>query len=389
MRHAAACGLREDQVIRIHYVTGSRADFGLMLKTLQTLNRAPAIDLGIVVTGQHTVPKYGQTSQDVVDSGLSIVSEIPVSLAGAGGHEMGYALADELAGMLRLWQNNRPDLVLLLGDRGEMLAAALAAVHLGIHVGHIHGGERSGTLDESFRHAISKLSHLHFAATGEAKDRLVRMGEMPANIHVIGAPGLVDLSIGVGKDRGWLAREFGLPADVPFALTVFHPVVQEAADAAFQIRALLGAVEKQGYAQLVLRPNSDAGGADIDRYLDSLAGNQNLCLVTHLRRDQFCRALSSVDLMIGNSSSGIIESASFGVPCVNLGNRQNNRQRNNNTVDCHTFESEAIGNAIKQAEALPQPFTNVYGDGSADRNLLDVLQNITLTQDMLSKLNAY
>ena len=215
------------------------------------------------------------------------------------------------------------------------------------------------------------------------------MGEMPGSIHVIGAPGLVDLPVGVAKDRGRLAREFGLPENLPIALTVFHPVVQEAAEAAVQIRMLLGAVEKQGYTQLVLRPNSDAGGADIDRYLDSLADNPNVRLVTHLRREHFCRALSSVDLMIGNSSSGIIESASFDVPCVNMGNRQNNRQRNNNTVDCGEFEGQAIGHAINRAEALPRPFINVYGDGTADQKLLNTLQNITLTQDMLSKLNTY
>jgi UDP-hydrolysing UDP-N-acetyl-D-glucosamine 2-epimerase len=376
--------------VKIHYVSGSRADFGLMLRTLRELDAAPGHDLALVVTGQHTVAKYGSTEQEIADSGIRIAGVIPVALSGTGGGEMALALADELAGMTRLWQADRPDLVLLLGDRGEMLAAALAAVHLGIHVGHFHGGERSGTLDESFRHAISKLSHFHLTATDEARDRLVRMGEDPNLIWVTGAPGLVGLSDGVDRDRASVLADYGLSPETPrLALTVFHPVVQEAALAGTQVQAVVEATATCGYAQIVLRPNSDAGGAKIDSYLDGLREQDKLRVVTHLKRQSYTRLLANADLLVGNSSSGIIESASFGTPCVNVGSRQNGRQRNRNVIDCPDVDAAAIAAAIDRASELPRVVDNVYGDGNAHLRLLKALAELSLAPEVLLKQNRY
>lgn len=373
--------------MNIDYVSGSRADFGLMRHCLCALAQIGAHRVEVVVTGQHTAPAYGDTVSEIAASGLSIAGTIPVQLSGAGGAEMALAMAEELAGMVALWQQRRPDLVLLLGDRGEMLAGALAAVHLGIHVGHIHGGERSGTLDESFRHAISKLAHFHFPTTPQSQERLVRMGEDPAAIHMIGAPGLVGLA--QAADREWLLERFALPANRPVALTIFHPVVQEADRAGEQTRAVIDAVTNEGFAQIVLRPNSDAGGAQIDAVLDELAGSPEIRIVTHLPRDEYCRALASVDLLAGNSSSGIIESASFNLPCVNIGTRQNGRERNANTVDAPEVTAPAIAAAIRTARSLPRNFTNLYGDGRAHQHLAEAIRQIDLSPRMLAKQNHY
>lgn len=375
--------------MKIQYVSGSRADFGLMVRTLRALDAAPEHDLAVVITGQHTVAKYGATRDELVGSGLRIAGEIPVSLMGQDGAEMAAALGVELQGMLKLWQEERPDLVLVLGDRGEILAAALAAVHLGIHVAHIHGGERSGTLDESFRHAVSKLVHFHFPATEDARERLVRMGEAPENIAVIGAPGLVGLTDGVVADRAAMLARFGLPSGRRLALTVFHPVVQEAAMAGEQVRAVVDGVAACDVAQVILRPNSDAGGTHIDRVLDSLAGQEAIRVVTHLEREDYKLLLASADVLVGNSSSGIIESASFGTPCVNVGNRQNGRQRNANTIDCPEVDAEAIARAVDTALAMPRVAENVYGDGRADINLLAALEKVQLAPAILLKQNTY
>jgi len=373
--------------MNIHYVSGSRADFGLMRHCLCALRDVGGHRVEIVATGQHTNAQYGDTLGDIRASGLPVIRAISAKLSGAGGAEMALAMAAELTGMVALWQEHRPDLVLLLGDRGEMLAGALAAVHLGIHVGHIGGGERSGTLDESFRHAVSKLSHFHFPTTRQSLERLERMGEDPATMHMIGAPGLVGLA--QAADRDWLLARFALPPDKPVALTIFHPVVQEADAASAQMRAVIEAVADEGFSQIVLRPNSDAGGAQIDAVLDQLRGGDDIRIVAHLAREDFCSALASADVMVGNSSSGIIESASFGVPCVNIGSRQNGRERNDNTIDAPLADAACITAALRKARQLPRNSTNIYGDGQAHRHLVDAIGGIDFSPRSLSKQNSY
>ena len=374
----------------INYVSGSRADFGLMAQTLAGLAARPDFNLGIVVTGQHLLAQYGTTLDDVRRLGLPIVGEIPVTLSGQSGGEMARALAQELLGFIDLWQHQRPDLVMVLGDRGEMLAATLAAVHLGIHVAHLHGGERSGTLDESFRHAISKLAHFHFAATEDSQRRLISMGENPSHIFVVGAPGLVGLPKFPPRQAGAFAAAHGLdPTARHHALVVFHPVVQEASDAGTQFAAIIDALVKTDAAAVILRPNSDAGGALIDEMIDQQANSTRFRIYDHLPRDEFLLSLAMADVLVGNSSSGIIESASFGTPCLNLGSRQNGRLRNANTVDCPTFSSAAIVEMLQRALALRGPFTNLYGDGETVARIANLLPKLPLTAATLAKSNQY
>jgi UDP-hydrolysing UDP-N-acetyl-D-glucosamine 2-epimerase len=302
---------------------------------------------------------------------------------------MALAFAVEVEGLSRLWAQHRPDLVLLLGDRGEMLAAAIAAFHLEIAIGHIHGGERSGTLDEGFRHAISKLASWHFPATDQSAERLVRMGESPAAITKIGAPGLVELASFRPMPPGWLSERFGLPVGRFVALVVFHPVVQEARDAFAQTRELLQALADSGLAAVIVRPNSDAGGREIDRCLSQFGERAGFVVLEHLVREEYLRTLSSADLMIGNSSSGIIESASLGTPCVNVGSRQEGRERNDNVIDCPEVRRRAIGLAITSALALRGPFENLYGDGDANFRLRDALLALPPGDRAPKKRNAY
>lgn len=374
----------------IHYVSGSRADFGLMERCLLHIHSASRHDVGVIATGQHMVAQYGNTLDQIIESGLPLIGEIPVQLSGESGSEMCFALADELKGFVSVWTKTRPDLVLLLGDRGEMVAAALAAVHLGIHVAHIHGGERTGTLDESFRHVITKLSHFHFPATQDAYDRLIKMGELKDHIHIIGAPGLVGIA---GRDTGnpdSLLKDIGLDDHgEALALCVFHPVVQEADKAAEQMRLVVEATQKMGYALLILHPNSDAGGAGISAYLDGIPQNDRLRILTHLDRDRYLDVLSVSDLLIGNSSSGIIESASFGVPCVNIGSRQEGRLRNGNTFDCPRVNEADITKQLICAGNWTRSRVNFYGKGDANIKLLEAINRLELTHEALSKKLSY
>lgn len=375
--------------MKLHYVSGSRADFGLMVRTLEALNYEADFELGVIATGQHTAAGYGGTITDIKTSKVPLLHTIPVKLSGRDGLEMAEANALQLSGFAKYWTYNRPDMVLTLGDRGEMLMAAVAAAYLGIPVGHFHGGERSGTIDESLRHAISKISHFHFTATEDARQRLIKLGEREDQIWTVGAPGLVGLTDGITSDRAWLCCTFNIRNVDTLALLIFHPVVQEQAQAGEQISTILDAMQSLGLGGLILRPNSDAGGHNINDVLDSFMSENNFAILDHLPRDIFKKVLASVDLFVGNTSSGIIESASFGIPFVNIGSRQNGRLRNSNVIECPVIAIDEIISALRAAKSLSGPFENIYGDGDVAQRLIKVLRTTPPDNSVLSKLNTY
>jgi len=381
---------------RVLYVSGTRADFGLMQRTLAAIAADPRLELGVAVTGMHLLPAYGHTICEIEAAGLPMVARIPVALDGSGGAAMARAMATQLDGLVGVCQQWQPDLLLLLGDRGEMLAAALAAVHLMIPVAHIHGGERSGTVDESVRHAISKLAHLHLVATEGSRQRLIRMGEQPDQIWVTGAPGLD--GIGAGMARGAAARAAwcqaqGFDPGRPVLMVLFHPVLQEAASASQQAEVLLqGIAQAAPTAQLlVLAPNSDGGAAAIAQVwrerLPALGLEHRL--LTHLPRSDYLEALAAVDALVGNSSSGIIEAASFDLPVVDVGSRQQARERSANVRHAGA-EATQVAEALQQALATGrQPVINVYGDGQAAARIGEILASVPLPAGLLAKLNSY
>jgi GDP/UDP-N,N'-diacetylbacillosamine 2-epimerase (hydrolysing) len=387
---------------RVLYVSGSRADFGLMRRTLEAIAADPRLELGLAVTGMHLLSAYGHTVGEIEAAGLPVVARIPVSLDGSSGAAMARAMAAQLEGLITACEQWQPELVLLLGDRGEMLAGALAAVHLGIAVAHIHGGERSGTVDESVRHAISKLAHLHLVATEQSRQRLIRMGERPEQSWVTGAPGLEGVREAApshGQARAQLCARHGLDAVRPLLLMLFHPVLQEAASAAEQAQVLLDGVglwavslpADEAPQLLVLNPNSDAGGAAIaDVWQKQLpATGLEHRLLTHLPREHYLEALAGVDALVGNSSSGIIEAASFDLPVLDLGMRQQARERSANVLTA-PLKAGAIAQALARALARGrEPTVNVYGDGRARRRIVELLATTPLPPALLAKLNSY
>ncbi|QDQ86247.1 UDP-N-acetylglucosamine 2-epimerase (hydrolyzing) [Alcaligenaceae bacterium SJ-26] len=372
----------------ICYLTGTRADFGLMASTLQRIEQHPALDLSLIVTGMHLSEQFGFTAREVEAAGFDIQSRIPCDMRHVDGAQMAVNIAVVLQGCVQSLMVRRPDLLLVLGDRGEMLAATLAAVHLGIPVAHVHGGERSGTIDESVRHAISKLAHIHLVSTVQARERLIQMGELSEYIHVVGAPGLDGLTALELPDRSSLCCSAGLDPEGRVALLVFHPVLQEAASAGEQMRVVAQALRNSGYQVLALMPNADAGNEAVREVLES-ARAADFVLKTHLPRADFLAWMACVDVMIGNSSSGIIEAASFGTPVVNVGSRQNMRERNANVHDV-PIDSHSLGLALRQVSIRDKgPYQNIYGDGRAADRIAELLAHVPLSPSMLDKCNAY
>ncbi len=377
---------------KILYVTGTRADFGLMASTLQAIAAHPVLELQIVVTGMHLSPTYGLTVREIEALGLPVSARVPVNVEARTPLAMSEGVGEMVVGLSRALADLRPDLVMVIGDRGEMLAAAIAALHLAIPVLHLHGGERSGTIDEPVRHAITKLSHWHFVATEASRERVVRMGERPDHVWITGAPSLDGLAALAATPRAEVLRALQLPEAARYVLVLFHPVVQEIRDMHAQTLQLAQALHDAlpaGTHVVWLSPNSDAGSSEILQALDDADHSLTVHRIAHLPRPQFVAALKHAEALVGNSSAGIIEAASLGTPVVNIGTRQRDRERNANTRDCEG-DRASIATALREMLAHG-PFAphNRYGDGHAGQRIVHLLATLPIEDGLLDKVNTY
>ncbi len=374
------------------YVTGTRADFGLMASTLQQVAAHPDLQLQVAVTGMHLSETYGATVRDIEALGLPIVARIPTDVEERSAASMAQGIGQAIVGLTQAMTASAPDLVMVIGDRGEMLAGAIAAIHLGIPVVHLHGGERSGTVDEPVRHAITKLSHWHFVATEESRDRVIRLGERPEHVWITGAPSLDGLQEIAATPRAAVLRDLGLPQDAHYALVLFHPVVQEKDSSELQTGILASALAKAFESANIhivwLDPNADAGSGGIVRALEGMK-DERLHRVTHLPRSRFVAALAQADALIGNSSAGIIEAASFGTPVVNIGSRQRSRERNANTIDCEVACDAIVDAVTRSLEHGAYAPRNRYGDGHSGQRIAQLLATLPIEPGLLDKVNTF
>lgn len=371
------------------YLSGSRADFGLMRSTLLQAASSPALRVQVAVTGMHLSTAHGHTVDDIRAAGLTVCGEVPVDVTTRTRASMAAGIGECLHGMTQLLQTQRPDFLVLLGDRGEMLAGAIAALHLGIASVHIHGGERSGTVDEPVRHAISKLSTWHMVTTDASRERLHRMGEMPGHIFVTGAPGLDGLMELASGSREDALLALQMPQAKAFLLVLFHPVVQQSGDAYGQTIAVLTALAHLGLPVLWLEPNADAGSLEVLRALDEVLLPVGSRRVQHLSRNVFASAMRHCAVMVGNSSAGIIEAATFGTPVINVGDRQRLRERNAGVVDVVPVLDDittALLAALLQGRG---PCENRYGDGRAGERIVQHLTSLPMNPCLIEKSNAY
>lgn len=375
---------------KVLYFTGTRADFGLMQPTLRRIAATPGLALEICVTGMHLSERFGSTFREVEASGLQIAARVPADVDDDSALGMARAAAQVMHGAVSVLEERRPHIVLVLGDRAEMLSAGLAAVLAGRAVVHLCGGERSGSVDDAMRHALSKLAHVHLVATAQSRERLLRMGEPADRIHVVGMPGLVGLRALASRSRGDLAAEHGFDVARPLAVVLFHPVVQDAALAGEQCRTVLEAVRDEGLQALCLMPNADAGNARVRDAIEAVcAATPAFRAVTHLPRHDYVSLLAASDVLVGNSSSGVIEAASFATPVVNVGDRQRDRERNANVVDAEPTLGalrRAIAAALGRAR---RPLRNVYGDGDTDVRVAAILASLRIDTALLKKATTY
>ena len=384
--------MTEGAARRIGVVTVSRSDYGHLRPVLEALRRAPDLELLLLVAGMHLASEFGLTVRDIEADGFPISARVEM----LGGDDTPEAVAAAtgrgVAGFGEVFARIRPDVVVVLGDRFEMLAAAVAALPFALPVAHIHGGELSeGAMDNQIRHAITKLAHLHFASAEPHARRIAAMGEEPWRIHSVGAPGLDRLATTEPLSRAALARELRLPEAGPWLLVTFHPVTLEYRDTAAHIDELLAAIEKTDGFIVITYPNADTSGRLIIERIEEFAGrhSRRCRLAKSLGERPYLSLLRHADLMIGNSSSGLIEAPSFGLPVVNVGSRQRGRLRGANVIDLEPSREDILrGIEAAQAPAFrarARAAANPYGDGHAAPRIVDVLRSVPIDARLVQK----
>ena len=370
-------------VRNILYVTGTRADYGLMHETLKLLDEDESIQLDVVATGMHLMHEFGYSIDEIKRDNFNL-HVADQTFKKDDERSMSEFIGNLITDLTRLFGQINPDIVLLLGDRGEMLAGAIVASYLQIPIAHIHGGDVSSTVDDAARHAITKFANIHFPATELSASRIRQMGENPDNIFVVGAPGLDSIIKSKNNiDEGYLKDKYTIEKD--FVLVLQHPVSLEVDDSAFQISQTLDAIAQTDYQTILVYPNADAGG----RAMISKINEYDVDAYKNIPHDDFIGLLGMASILIGNSSSGIIESSSFKLPVINIGTRQLGREKASNVVDVDYNKDEILKaiDYINSDEYQNQlnNCINPYGDGNASERICDILKNIELTKDLLNK----
>lgn len=369
---------------RICVVTGNRAEYGLLYWLLREIQQQPALALQVVITGAHLSPEFGLTGRDVEDAGFPVAARVEMLLSSDTPVGMGKSLGVGVMGFADTLARLRPHLLVVLGDRVELLAAATTAMIHAIPIAHIHGGESSeGVMDDMVRHALTKLSHLHFVAAEPYRQRVIRMGEHPARVFNTGAPGLDHLTRTPLLDRPAWEQQTGFPLGGCNILLTHHPVGEEGLG---EIDAVLAALDHFPLARVVITgSNADAGGRAINQRLADFAARQpqRAGFFTNLGTVRYLSLLQLVDVVVGNSSSGIIEAPALATPTVNVGPRQKGRLRAPSILDTIP-EEEAITAAIRQAltPAFQQRAARKetpYGQGDACRKMAAILRDTPLT----------
>ena len=371
-------------------VTGSRADYGLLRPVMLEARRRMALQ--VIATGMHLVPAVGSTYAEIEKDGIVIDALVSSVVSGDDPPANAKSIGLGILGMTDALRRLQPDVALLLGDRSEILAAAIATSFSGLVLGHVHGGDSPrGGYDEYARHAITKLAHLHFPATAASAERIVRLGERPEHVHVVGAPGLDSVLHAELPDSAALAERYGVEAK-RFILFVLHPLSTDPGSAADELRCVLDGTLAADLPVVAVYPNTDPGGDAMRRALEGLGGRvtarPNIPHLDYLALLRDCAAL------VGNSSSGIIEAPSFRTPVVNVGPRQEGRERAGNVLDA-PIDAEAVGDAIRTVlhdaafRARLAQVSNPYGDGNAARRIVDVLESVELGPEIRRKRLTY
>ncbi|MCC7109124.1 MAG: UDP-N-acetylglucosamine 2-epimerase (hydrolyzing) [Deltaproteobacteria bacterium] len=373
---------------RVCVVVGSRANYSSIKSAMRAIQAHPEMELQLVTGASAVLDRYGHVSRLIEADGFKVQARVFMLVEGGTPATMAKSTGLGLMELTTTFETLKPDIVLTVGDRFETMATTLAAAYMNIALAHTMGGEVSGTIDESIRHAVTKFAHIHFPACTDARERIIRLGERPEDVHMVGCPRIdlvkeiLEASDTERDDELLRAEGVGDVVDThkPFILISQHPVTTEYGEGEKQIAATLRAAKESGLPAVALWPNADAGAEDIARGIRKFrerGDSGGIRFYKNLPIDVYVRLMKRAACLLGNSSSGIREGAFIGTPVVNIGSRQHMRQRGSNVIDVD-HEPAAIAAAVKhQVEHGPYRSEPIYGDGHAGERIADLLSRVS------------
>ena len=387
-------GLSPVKQRKIAVLTGARATYGYNRRIMRLIHESDDLELAVIVTGMHLLKEYGLTVQEVAREGLPIAARADMILGGDTPTAWAKSLGVCVQSLAQVFDMIQPDMLLVTGDRGEMLAATMTAAYMNIPVAHLQSGDLSGHIDGTARHAITKLCHIHFPACEDSAKRVERMGEESWRIFNVGAPQLDEVIHGPRIDPSSLAQRLELNLEEPILIVLQHPVLAELSQTREQMIETMEAIGKVGLQTVVIYPNVDAAGQEI---IDGIRQYEHLPFVRsfrNLERQVFISLMAITSVIVGNSSCGILEAPSFKLAAVNIGSRQRGRMQASNVINV-SYDRGQIADGIRMAlwdegfRARLQHCVNPYGDGKSSERVVKILSEIPIDQRLLDKQMTY
>jgi len=378
---------------KIMVITGSRGEWGYIRPILKLIRQRDDVTAVLVVTNMHLLPAYGSSYKEIESDGFHIDYKVHMSLDGYSHVTQAKSLGIFLSSLPDIIENEKPDWILLAGDRGEQLMGAIAGAYTYTPVAHIQAGEVSGNIDNMTRHAIGKLVHLHFASNQDAAERLIKLGEEEFRVHNVGAPQIDEMIAAQYTELPEIEDRLCINLQEGYLLGVMHPVTEEADKAEMQAEVFIKALNAFSLPKVIILPNNDAGSNGVKHAIQEYRRGEYY-MYANLKREDYLGLLKNAQCIVGNSSSGLLEAPTFKVPAVNIGRRQNMRFRGINVIDV-PFEEEKVIEAITKGmsrefrEYLDRECINPYGDGHSSERILDLLVNTPVNQELLVKKLTY
>jgi GDP/UDP-N,N'-diacetylbacillosamine 2-epimerase (hydrolysing) len=382
---------------KISILTATRAEFGLLKPIINKLNDVSEFDVRVVVTGAHLSPEFGLTYKEIEQYGIAIDEKIEMLLSADTPSAISKSMGLAMISFADYFERLKPDMLIVLGDRYETLAVCTAAMNQRIPIAHLYGGETTeGAVDESIRHAITKLSYLHFTSTEAYRKRVIQLGEHPERVFCVGAVGIENILNQNLLGKSKLESSIGFKLDKPYAMVTFHPVTLEGDNCSeVQFRALLDVCKKsQNMNFIFTKANADSNGRIINNMIDAyIKENDNAVAFTSLGMTRYLSAVMYSAMVIGNSSSGLLEAPSFGIPTINIGDRQKGRLQADSVVNCQP-SIEGIEKAMDLAlteefKNLAKKTVNLYGDGKTSEKVVDTIKDFLINNKIVLKKKFY
>lgn len=365
---------------KVAVVTATRAEYGILKNVIERIEKSEQLELCLMVTGTHLAAEYGMTVQEIEQDGYPIAERIDVLLSSDSPVSVSKTMGLVMISFAEAFERQKPDCLVVLGDRYELLAVCSAAMNAGIPIAHISGGETTqGAIDESVRHCITKMSYLHFPACETYRRRIIQLGEEPERVYNFGDVGVEAVRMIPEMTKTELEQSIDFALDKPYMSVTFHPVTLEVYEAEKQMRELLGALEEIDDMKFIFsKANADAGGRKMNELMEAFVAEHDNCVVfASLGIRRYINLLRYSDGIVGNSSSGIVEAPSLGIPTVNIGNRQKGRLQADSIINCKPDKADILAAVSRSQTALfkdqAKHTVNPYGDGNTSERIVQTI----------------